>query len=309
MRKEASLALKGITQQDEELWFIKDIDLLIEHQGIEQCRLLVLPALREAVQPVIDRQLSNAQQVLEVGCGQGFFANWLAPEWLKGKISSFDINLPLLRENPSRNGNLFRGSVYELPTRSNQFDAVIGYSSFDSFFCLGNALREVGRTLKPKGKVVFFQDLIADLYLEEYEQKSRYSGWKTTDRHFQDLIKDLKEAGFRIPGDVEFLEGAAVERRGAIQKRLGADFAIEKFPLYIVYDRGFVIPIIVRQTPKGRLVLKVEPEGVLTPQSHQDFRNFIVLNHHPKIDFESFRLGDEDVLEWVKLCCLVAEKV
>jgi len=309
MRHEWDAIRAGVRIEDDEKRAIED-ESLKDHQGNERDRLVVLAAFQNTIQPVIEKHLRGVQRVLEVGCGRGFFTKWLAPDWLKERTLSADINSSLLAEAP-KDGTFLCASAYRPLVKENSLDAVVGFSSFDSLLFLTTALIRAKQALKPGGKIIFFQDLATDLYLEPGEEGVKIAGWRTIERHYKDLTNDLEQTGFRIVegGLDNFLEAAAVETREEIQRRVDADFPEEKYPLFVVYDRGYTVPVFSRQTREENHILKKQTEGILNYQNHQEYLEFIIDSYKPKIDLKGFKVGNEDVLEWVRLRYLVAEKV
>lgn len=225
---------------DEENNFRYKPDYPAFHEDIREKRLCFLKAFRKAVVPVLERHINRKtlQHAIEIGTGTGFFARDLAPKWLKERLLSMDINLPSLRklQHEQRKLQVVRGSVYSLPLASESMDAVIGYSSFDSFLHLPQALKEAKRVLKKDGKLVLFQDLATELYKDEKEHLSASEQPLTLERYHQALLRDVSGIGLRVvEGEKNYLEAGAIENPNLrVLRRL---WGLEPLPA-VSWDRG-----------------------------------------------------------------------
>ena len=85
--------------QDGERFFAELKNFPLHHEKIRTDRLVILPAYKKVIHPVLERHIDkkDSSPVIEVGCGTGSFSRDLAPDWLKSRIVSFDLNLPSLR--------------------------------------------------------------------------------------------------------------------------------------------------------------------------------------------------------------------
>lgn len=232
---------KILKPSHEEKGFIDDLELPEHHEGIRLDRLVILPACQNAIFPVLERHIDkeDSAPVIEVGCGTGSFSYDLAPDWLRNRIVSFDLNSPSLRlltHNDDR-AQVFKGSSYEMPIKDQTVSTVIGYSSFDSMLFLELALRETKRILEPGGKLILFQDLTTDLY------ESTEEGNTTSVEHYHEiLIDEAEKVGFSIlEGRKDYLSGESVETIQAIKGRV-PDFDLDErpFPIVTVWDRGYL---------------------------------------------------------------------
>jgi SAM-dependent methyltransferase len=101
----------------------------------------------------------RGKRVLEVGCGRGggasFVARYLHPAALTGVDLSARAVRYCQRKHPGELLTFLRGDAEHLPLPSNSFDAVVNvesshcYPSFDGF------LGEVARVLRPQGNFLF----------------------------------------------------------------------------------------------------------------------------------------------------------
>lgn len=95
------------------------------------------------------------QLVLDLGCGPGDGASWLA----KKSVVSVGLDysqgmLETARKEPLLTGRLARGDAGRLPFRSGAFDKVVCTNSFHHYPDHLSALREMRRVLKPGGLLV-----------------------------------------------------------------------------------------------------------------------------------------------------------
>ncbi|RJP47733.1 MAG: class I SAM-dependent methyltransferase [Armatimonadetes bacterium] len=222
------------------------------HEEIRIDRLVFLEAFQYSVLPVLEKHIKKdvLLNALEIGCATGFFARHLAPEWLQRKLICLDVNidaLKIFKENSYQNG-IIGGSVYNLPFRDRTINTIIGYSSFDSFIYLNQALQEAKRVLLPGGKILFFQDLATQLYCLPGEPSTDPNAI-TSERYHHILIEEVGKAGLEIlEGVKDYLEVTMIEPISQVRGRV-PDFEIYEraFPVEAVWDRGHQHPITRRQ--------------------------------------------------------------
>lgn len=242
----AYLLLEQATHRpiNEERWFLGTNVYPQTHQDISASRLCFLAAFQNAVGPVIDEYLGQAalEHVLEVGCGTGFFSRFLAPDWLRSRMVSMDIRRDGLKELKRNRPDeaLLQASSYSMPFRTGSLDAVIGYSSFDSYLYLGNVLRETDRILRPGGRVILFQDLATDTYLMNKETATVEDRLKTPENYHVILVEEARQGGFEVlDGEGHFIDVLAVEPISDIRKRV-PDFETYKreLPMMGIWING-----------------------------------------------------------------------
>ena len=123
----------------------------------------------ELPHPLITRERLRAvlrpkpgERVLEIGPGTGYYtldlAGWLGPE---GRIDIFDIQQEFLDHTLSRAGERGLGNVHAtqgdaqaLPYEDEAFDACVLVAVLGEIPDPDAALREIGRVLKPNGRLV-----------------------------------------------------------------------------------------------------------------------------------------------------------
>lgn len=122
-------------------------------------RELFREASADAVRQVFGRHLSSGDEVIEIGSGLGELIK-IVPEY-KGQIQQTEQSQRVVEGNRTLNpdSNVRVANVYELPFEDGSFDVATGYSSFDTLSNLGKALKEVGRVLRPNGRLIHFLDL------------------------------------------------------------------------------------------------------------------------------------------------------
>lgn len=258
------------------------------HEQIRGDRLVMIKAFTSAVIPVLERHLQDniMGSFLEVGCGTGFFTRHLAPGWLlKMDLESIDLNEPslqMMRESGYQ-GQTRKASVYQLPYQRNSLDAVIGYSSFDSLTFLNRAIAEVRQVLKPKGKLVLFQDLITDTYsfADDPEKLTAEERSETIERYHGVLIDEVKMSGLRIlEGEQEFLETIEVESIQDVAARV-PDFEERDlpFPIFAFWLRGRRLPIL-RKSSREKCGLTLEDVDAQIKKHSDNPRNISIIKKH-----------------------------
>ena len=95
------------------------------------------------------------QKVLDLGCGPGDGAAWLA----KKDVVSYGLDysqgmLETARKEASIAGRLTRGDAGRLPFKTGAFDKVVCTNSFHHYPDHRSALKEIRRVLKPGGRLV-----------------------------------------------------------------------------------------------------------------------------------------------------------
>ena len=289
--------LRGV-QRSGEISFLTE-PLLDHHRDVEQTRLIFLPAFLKAITSVIDKYADREQlgPVLEIGCGNGFFYKWLAPDWLKCRLLCLDVNLENLQDlrEKAPHAQTIHANGYSLPIQDRKLPAVIGYSSFDSFIDLEELLIGVKRTLKPNGKLILFQDIFPPPDVYEW---SAGNPTQSVERYHRRLVECTKRAGYKIlAGETDSLEEYLVEPFDEIKSRV--EVAIEKNPLVVLWDRGKSNPAL-RQSD-------IEESGVSKLEVENSIDEHVRNNRNVQKSLEEVGCNPDDVLEIVMLRYLVAE--
>ena len=121
------------------------------------------------------------EQVLEIGCGTGFFLLNLAQAGFIGDAHCTDISPGMVAqcvENGRQLGIAVDGRVADaeaLPYPDNSFDLVIGHAVLHHLPDLGAALSEVRRVLRPGGRLVIAGEptQLGDLIANRVKQSAR----------------------------------------------------------------------------------------------------------------------------------------
>lgn len=158
---------------------------------------LLTSPLRARLQPpetVIARSgMKEGDQVLEVGCGSGFFLPYFARQvGSSGKVHALDIS-PKMLEMAQKHliqtapellerVNFLQRSAYELPFNESSLDCVLFTTSLEEIPQPQRALAEARRVLKPGGCVA----------VTEFLPDPDYPGMGNT-------YRKLVEAGFASP--------------------------------------------------------------------------------------------------------------
>ncbi|RKY38859.1 MAG: hypothetical protein DRP76_03945, partial [Candidatus Omnitrophota bacterium] len=128
----------------------------------EEVRALVREATRVVVKEIFDKFIPKDTFILEIGSGKGELFR-LVPGEYKPNIIETDKNINYLRYTlEERSKKRLSSDVYRLPFRSNTFLVVVGYSVFDTFLDLRQAIKEMSRVVKENGRIIHFLDLQPD---------------------------------------------------------------------------------------------------------------------------------------------------
>ncbi len=113
------------------------------------------------VRSALGKHLQASDRILEVGSGLGELLD-LAPE-LEGRLVQSEQSAAMAKENRwlHPDSRMVVADAHALPFRDGKFDAVVGFSSFDTFGDLPTAVKETRRVLAPRGKFMHFLDMIA----------------------------------------------------------------------------------------------------------------------------------------------------
>jgi len=112
------------------------------------------PEYEEQVLPIVDRHLTGARRVLDIGCGEGQVARGVAG--LGAEVVGFDPAMSQVREARTRaSGPRYaRARAEALPCRSGSFDAVVVCGVLEHVDAFEHAIREVARVLERGGRFV-----------------------------------------------------------------------------------------------------------------------------------------------------------
>ena len=188
----------------------------------------------------LQRIVTGARRVLEVGCGTGHWLAEIAPR--VGFVCGLDRSRGMLERAGASAAPVVQGDACALPVAASAFDAVICVNALHHFTAPCDFVREARRVLRPGGTlVVIGMDPSAGLdrwYLYDY-----FPGTRETDlRRYPSaaaISTWMEEAGFeppqrriaaRIEGEVEMrqvYDDPILSKNGTSQLTLlsDADFA------------------------------------------------------------------------------------
>lgn len=132
--------------------------------------------------------------VLDLACGTGRFLNGFHEESM-GVDGSSMISLA--------KGNRAKGDVCKLPLRDNSVDCVVCVNAYNHFSNYKEALREVTRILKPKGKVLLnFSNLLSPALfwglLVNLRKKAVFKDVYTRWDCLGEVKRDFSKAGLKV---------------------------------------------------------------------------------------------------------------
>lgn len=175
--------------------------------------------------------------VLEVGCGRGGGAAFLAQTFKPESYIGLDLNsgtTAFCNNRHQVSGLKFvTGDAENLPFANSLFDAVVNVESARCYPDMGRFFSEVHRVLKPGGKFLF-ADMIKPSDLEEVENRLAAAGFEVLDK------KDIR------PNVVAALQADSKNRKAEIDRKVPAflrssfyEFAgVEGSNRFKVFDTG-----------------------------------------------------------------------
>lgn len=193
-------------------------------------------ARRALYQSMRRNRLFSKGDILDIGCGK------------KPYISLFDhnsyIGLEVIRENGASTADVFyNGSV--LPFSNQQFDTVICSQVLEHVFEPDEFLNELGRTLKPGGKLL----LSVPFVWEEHEKPYDYARYSSHGLHHL-----LSKNGFKVLTQEKLGTGASTLLQLIAAKLLELSTPLNRY-LRLVIIVLFISPI----TLTGLIISKIFP--------------------------------------------------
>ncbi len=145
--------------------------------------------------------LNNTSQLLDVGCGTGQTAAYLASKY-GANVTGMDINPIMVRKAKKRMKKhelpveIIQGSIEKCPLKSNQFDFIISESVL-AFVNKPRALKEIFRLLKNDGRFIANELTINHpLEKDEIEEIKQFYGLDHVLTE-KDWIAFMKYTGFK----------------------------------------------------------------------------------------------------------------
>jgi len=176
------------------------------------------PAFRRRAKVIIENIGNiNSKQVLEVGCGRGFYLKTLISICPKAKITGIEINQKYVDNAKSniKGVRVMKADAHHLPFANNTFDRIIASEILEHVDDDKKVLSEMFRVLKKKGEAVitvpnanypFSWDplnwVLERLFNKHINSENWYFGgiWADHQRLYTDkkLSKLIKDVGFKI---------------------------------------------------------------------------------------------------------------
>lgn len=133
----------------------------------EENDVLNLPWYKTAIELLPD--LSN-KRIIEVGCGRGVFANYLALRYPTAEVVAVDFSsqaIQIAKVNYANQNNLqfHVGDAEALPFESSEFDFYISCETIEHVFHPDKMIAEIHRVLKKGGKFIFTTENYFNAYL------------------------------------------------------------------------------------------------------------------------------------------------
>ena len=143
----------------------------------------------------------NGGVILDAGCGSGYSTELIGTRYNPKELLAFDIMPEQIELAKKRYGcaRFFVGSITEIDSPSNKYDAVFVFGVLHHVPEWKRALREIYRVLKPKG-VLLIEEVdktgvdFVDKYMGFFHPSESRFDWPQ-------LVKGMEEAGFHIVED------------------------------------------------------------------------------------------------------------
>lgn len=236
-------------------------DTLLRGEGTYQ-KEIILPNLVRLLEPLKNKN------VIDIGCGQGFFAFALSEAG--ATVSGFDVASELItqaqesaKKHPTLNVSFNIAKAHTLPSKESSFTAALFILSLQNILEYREALAETGRVLQKEGEIFIVLNHPAfripggsswgfdEGTRTQYRRIERYAlpfsstidmtpGTKNPKekkytvsfhRPLQDYIKALTKVGFVITG-LEEWHSHKTSREGS--RRKAEDTARKEFPLFLM---------------------------------------------------------------------------
>lgn len=145
---------------------------------------------RVLLDAVLAASIPREGRVLDVGAGQGLFANHHVGN---GRLFVLDDWMACLSRNRERGGRPMQGSATQLPVKDAQFDCVLAFDVLEHLPDDHLALLEWGRVLKPGGTVVLNVPALNALWSEHDVLMGHYR------RYAKHTLRAVfEESGFKV---------------------------------------------------------------------------------------------------------------
>lgn len=204
-------------------------------------RMHVLTVLKEAASDVLKRNLpSPIGKAIEVGCGTGFFYQYLTPDSLKTALVGFDVHQPSLdiyhQISPEAQKGI--GDSSNLPVEDGVADVVIGFSSFP-LLTKDGVIKDIYRVLRPGGRLIAFQDSLIKGPWED----TVYDKMKRVESHHRLLSQHFSRDGWTLVDGEDPLEKALIVPASSLEQRIAPDIRAkvsqDKIVIAASNDTGF----------------------------------------------------------------------
>ena len=147
---------------------------------------------------LLNESIEN-KNILDAGCGTGWFSKWACDR--KAKVTSMDLGENLLKKTAQKcSSKIIIGSVLKMPFEDNTFDIIISSEVIEHVTEPYLALKEMYRVLKPEGTLIIttpnkfwhFSVSLANLFkLRPYQGLENWLGWR-------EIKREIKKTGFTI---------------------------------------------------------------------------------------------------------------
>lgn len=151
----------------------------------------------------VRRYVTPQARLLEAGCGTGLILNRLRP--LVKQAVGVDLSSGMLQKARARDLEVVQGSLTALPFADASFDVVCSFKVLAHIEAIGTAMREMGRVLRPGGRLLaeFYNPYSLRYLIKRLKPPTAISN-KTDDEAVYTRYDTLEQVKSYLPPDLKF---------------------------------------------------------------------------------------------------------
>ncbi len=180
-------------------------------------------------------RLSGTERVVDAGCGPGLVAAYLAP--FAREVVGVDATPAMLDkgrrvavERGCENVSFLEGTMEQLPFDDGQFDGAVTRYTFHHVLDAAQAMAELVRVCRPKGRVVVCDAAPRASSRDAYDAWERIRDASHTSARTPEELRSLAEASlvdvsvrtFRLESAVDALIGSSYPEEGGAERLLAS---------------------------------------------------------------------------------------
>lgn len=151
----------------------------------------------------VRRYVTPQSRILEAGCGTGLILNRLRP--LVKQAVGVDLSSGMLQKARARDLDVVQGSLTALPFADASFDVVCSFKVLAHIEAIGTAMREMGRVLRPGGRLLaeFYNPYSLRYLIKRLKPPTAISA-KTDDEAVYTRYDTLEQVKGYLPPELKF---------------------------------------------------------------------------------------------------------